>query len=102
MTAADGVVLPIPMSPVTRHRAPPRTRSAATAAPTSSAARASAVVIAGSTARFAVPLRIFAIRRPGWPIRSPSTPTSTTVTDAPAWRASALMAAPPARKLATI
>ena len=33
----------------------------------------------------------------GW-----ATPTSTTTTDAPTWRASTLMAAPPAQKLATI
>src|ERR1700749_5028756 len=39
---------------------------------------------------------------PGTASRSAATPTSTTVTSAPAWAANALTTAPPARKLATI
>ncbi len=102
MTAADGVVLPMPMSPVTRQRAPKATSSAATAAPASRAARVSARVMAGPTARSPVPRRTLACRRPGAGASSASTPTSTTVTDAPTESASTLMAAPPPRKLATI
>ena len=102
MRAADGVVLPIPMSPVTRHRAPFSTRSAAMSAPTPSAVVVSSGVIAGSSARFAVPGRTFARTSPSAASSSLATPTSTTTTPAPAWRASTLMAAPPAQKLATI
>ena len=56
MSAAEAVVLPMPMSPVMRHRAPSATaRSAATSAPTSSASSASVRVMAGPWERSAVP-----------------------------------------------
>src|SRR5579875_873643 len=100
--AAAGVVLPMPMSPVNRHCAPSAARSAATWAPTSSALRASPSDMAGSRAMLPVPRRTFACRRPGAAGRSPATPTSTTRTRAPTWRARTFTAAPPAQKLATI
>jgi hypothetical protein len=102
MTAADAVVLPMPMSPVTRQRAPPATASAATAAPTSRAWRASSTDIAGPHRRLAVPGRTLRWSNPGAGGRSEATPTSTTTTSAPAWRASTFTAAPPAQKAATI
>ena len=103
MTAAAAVVLPMPISPVTRARAPPSTSRAATSAPTSSACRHSSTDIAGSTVLSAVPART---RRRRTPARSSgsgvATPTSTTSTVAPIWRARTFTAAPPAAKLATI
>ena len=103
MSAAEGVVLPMPMSPVTSSLAPRSSASRATSAPTLSAARASSVLMAGPSARFAVPWRTLRARSP-WasPGIGDATPTSTTTTEAPTWRASTLMAAPPAQKFATI
>ena len=125
MSAADGVVLPMPISPVTRQSAPSATSCSAIKAPTSSAASASAVLMAGSVVRLPVPERTLAERKPATatagaapaaaaaePPTPPAaasrpgigvaTPTSTTMTRAPTSRAMTLMAAPPARKFATI
>ena len=81
-SAAAAVELPIPISP-----APRRSPSAACAMPASMARWASARDIAGSR----VKLRV------GWP-----TPMSTITGSIPYWRQSTVMAAPPARKFATI
>ena len=98
MSAAAGVVLPMPMSPVIRQSAPSLTRSAATLAPAAIASPASPADMAGSTARLPVPPRTFASMSllPGLPVlpgvSSPGlvtgatgvdTPTLTTVTPAP-------------------
>ena len=48
------------------------------------------------------PARTFCRVRPGAASSSVATPTSTTITRAPVWRASTLIAAPPARKFWTI
>ena len=62
--------------------------------------------MAGATARLAVPAATLRGHRPEAASqpdgRGVATPTSTTTTVAPAWRASTLMAAPPVTKLATI
>ena len=103
MSAADAVVFPIPMSPVTSIRAPDASACAATSTPTSSAAAASVGVMAGSRARLPVPRRT--VRRTSVSDSSGigvATPTSTTTTRAPAHSARMLMAAPPEQKLATI
>jgi hypothetical protein len=71
------------MSPVSRHFAPPSTSAPATEMPTSSAARASSTVIAGSTARSRVPRRMFASSRVSPPCSGIFTPTSTTISEAP-------------------
>ena len=60
MSAAEGVVLPMPMSPVTRQSTPSATRRRATCTPTSRACAASSEVMAGSIARFPVPGRTLA------------------------------------------
>src|SRR4051812_37116128 len=94
------------MSPVSRQSAPSSTSRSATPMPTSSACVASSGVIAGPTVRSRVPRRTGCDHRPSAAGRSvPSSvamPTSTTTTRTPACRASALTAAPPARKFATI
>ena len=100
--AAAGVVLPMPISPVTRQRAPSATSIAATSAPASSAAAAWSTVMAGPSVRSAVPAATLRSSSPGCSSRAAATPTSTTSTRAPCCRASTLMAAPPAQKLATI
>ncbi len=107
MSAADGVVLAMPMSPVMRQRAPEAMARAATSAPTSRASSVSVRDMAGPTDRSAVPRATLRCSTPGSggeSLRSngDATPTSTTTTSAPTWRASTLTAAPPARKLATI
>src|SRR6201987_270809 len=58
--------------------------------------------LAGPWVKSAVPGAILRGSSPGTASRSAATPTSTTVTSAPAWAANALTTAPPARKLATI
>src|ERR1044072_8694858 len=62
--------------------------------------------MAGSSARLAVPGPSGRLRNPGAPSQTAgsgvATPTSTTITDAPAARARTLIAAPPPTKLATI
>ena len=96
------VVFPIPMSPAINRSAPASISSSAIARPAATAATASSALSASSTAMLPLP------RRTLWaPIAfdhgsSESTATSTTRTDAPATSASALIAAPPASKLATI
>jgi hypothetical protein len=102
ISAADGVVLPMPMSPVTRQAAPAATSSLATSAPTSSAALASAVVIASPVAMSPVPRLTLRCHSKAAGSRSAATPTSTTASWAPACRASTLIAAPPEQMLATI
>ncbi len=103
INAAEGVVFPIPMSPVTNARAPRSSARWASSTPTSSAAVASSWLIAGPKARSAVPRatvrRTSADVSPGM---SDATPTSTTTTSAPTCRARTLIAAPPAQKFATI
>src|SRR5659263_641743 len=102
ISAAEAVVLAIPMSPATRHRTPLATRSRATSVPASTAATASARVIAGAVDRSAVPRRTLRSIKPGSAGSSVATPTSTTTTRAPTWAAKAFTPAPPARKFATI
>ena len=63
ISAADAVVLAMPMSPVRSTSAPSSIRASATSTPTSSAASASSRVIAGPAARSAVPLRTRRRRR---------------------------------------
>ena len=100
--AADAVVFAMPMSPVTSSRLPCATSELATSIPTSTAASTSSAVMAGPWLRSAVPRATLRDNRPGAAGTSPATPTSTTVTSAPTCRPSALMTAPPARKLPTI
>ena len=102
MSAADAVVLAMPMSPVSRHRLPAATRSRAISTPTMIAAWACSRVSAGPAVKSAVPWAILRGSSPGTGPRSAQTPTSTTTTSAPACAANALATAPPARKLATI
>ena len=102
ISAADAVVFAMPMSPVTRQRLPAATRSRAISRPTVSAAVACSRVIAGPSVKSAVPGAILRGSSPGTGSSGAATPTSTTVTSAPAWAANALTTAPPARKLATI
>src|SRR5664280_1055025 len=102
ISAAEAVVLAIPMSPATRHRTPLAIRSRATSVPASTAATASARVIAGAVDRSAVPRRTLRSIKPGNAGSSVATPTSTTTTRAPTWAAKAFTPAPPARKFATI
>jgi hypothetical protein len=102
MSAAAGVVLPMPISPVTRQRAPSSTSIAATSAPVSRAVAVCSIVMAGPPVRSAVPGATLRSSSPGWSSSGVATPTSTTSTRAPCWRASTLIAAPPAQKLATI
>ena len=59
MSAAAGVVLPMPISPVTRQRAPSSTSIAATSAPVSRAVAVCSIVMAGPPARSAVPRATF-------------------------------------------
>ena len=90
--------------------AAPRRRRArsATSAPTSSASVASVARHGRAVRQVGGARRTLPAQQPGGAgagraaSRSPATPTSTTVTVAPTWRASTLMAAPPATKLATI
>ena len=99
-----GVVFPIPMSPVPKTS----TEEAALRAqsiPASTARIAFFRLMAGPRAMFFVPGPIR--RETIFPAsassqRSAATPMSTTVTDAPTWRARALIPAPPATKLYTI
>ena len=84
ISAADGVVLPIPMSPVTRHAAAARHRSGGDLGADVQRGHRLGPVIAGPTARLrgarAAPCAIAAAARAA---RSAATPTSTTVTVAP-------------------
>ena len=84
MMADDGVVLPIPISPVPRSATPSDFASRASVMPASRAATASSRVMAGPLARFFVPRAIFRSIRPGTAPKSKSTPISTTRTSAPA------------------
>src|SRR5260370_16286684 len=102
ISAADAVVLAMPMSPVTRHRLPAATRSLAISAPVTTAVTAWSRVIAGPAVKSAVPRPILRGSSPGTGSRSAATPTSTTMTSPPAWAPKALTPAPPARQLATI
>ncbi len=103
ISAAAGVVLPMPISPVTSSSAPAATARAATSAPTSSAARASARLIADPMDRSAVPGRTVRRSRIGESTAmGVATPTSVTSSSAPACRAKTVTAAPPAQKFATI
>ena len=100
--AADAVVLPIPMSPVTSRSAPSSISVFATSAPTSSAALASLTDIAGPWAKSSVPGRTLRSSNTGFDVSGEATPTSITTRRAPCWRARTLIAAPPAQKFATI
>ncbi len=102
MRHADGVVLPIPMSPATRRSAPPSTHRWAASRPTASAARASSTVMAGPRAMLAVPGRTLVCSMPAAPSRSPATPTSTTQKVAPTTSANVHTAAAPAAIVATM
>ncbi len=102
ISAADAVVLAMPISPVSRALLPAATRSRAVSMPTSMAALTSSRVSAGPVVMSAVPGRTLRGRRPGVAGRSEATPTSMMQTSAPTWLANALQTAPPPRKLATI
>ncbi len=95
------VVLAMPISPTIRQQQPAAWLRAAARMPTSMARWASARLMASSRAKLAVPGRTLSWTTPS-PSTVPFTPTSTTSSRAPIWRAKTLMAAPPAAKLATI
>src|SRR6266851_384007 len=101
-SAADAVVLAMPMSPVSRQRLPAATRSRAISMPTSTALAASSRLMAGPVVMSAVPARTLRDSSPGPGGRSVATPTSTTQTPAPVCAAMALTTAPEAMKFATI
>ncbi|OAA28320.1 hypothetical protein UG55_1006295 [Frankia sp. EI5c] len=108
-TAAAAVVFPMPISPGTIRSVPASISSSAISRPTANARSTSAGVSASTWS-----IRPLARRTryrsgaavpstpPGAVGTGVSTETSTTRTDAPTWRASALTAAPPAAKFATI
>ena len=98
------VVLPMPMSPVTRSPWPVGDELVGDVARRRRARRAPRPPSSpGRAARSAVPAPHLAVRRTCVERRHRrATPTSTTSTSAPTWRASTLIAAPPATKLATI
>ena len=103
--ALAAVVLPMPISPMPSNVTPFATNSVATRMPMLTAAAICARVMAGPSARFAVPAASRSRRMTAAPGVSGSgdfTPMSTTITSAPTWRASTLMAAPPAAKLSSI
>ena len=102
MIAAEAVVFAMPMSPVSRQRAPSATSCSATAMPTSRARTASSRDMAGPVLRSAVPGRTLRTSTPSIPDTSAATPTSTTTTCAPVCAARAFTTAPPAARLATI
>ncbi len=100
---AAGVVLAMPMSPVTRRSTPPLpTSSSATPAPAITARAASSRLMAGPALRSSVPGRTFAARKSGCRSSSAATPTSSTLTLAPTVLAMAFAAAPPSQKFFTI
>ena len=99
--ADDGVVLPIPISPLPRISAPSSIACRAVSIPTAIEARACSDPIAGPWVKLAVPFMTLAEIKPS-AITSAATPTSTTRTSAPTCRASTLTPAPPLRKLYTI
>jgi len=101
-SAEEGVVLPIPISPVPIRVAPSPAASRARPMPISTARRASSGDMAGPKAMFAVPGRTFRGISPSRFPRGAATPMSTTRTSAPAQRARTLTAAPPATMLRTI
>ncbi len=94
ISAAAGVVFPMPMSPAMRRSAPASISSSAMRKPAVTAAIVSASVMASSTAMLPLPRRTLCApicSETGW---SQSTETSTTRTVAPALPASTLIAAP--------
>ena len=95
-------MLAMPMSPVTRHRLPAATRSRATSAPVTSGQRRPARGSSRGRGEVGGAPADLAGKQARAGSRSAATPTSTTVTSAPACAANALTTAPPARKLATI
>ena len=97
--ALEGVVLPIPMSPVPTMSMPEANSSSNTSIPASIARIASFLVIAGPRAMFFVPKATFLFFTP---FTAEATPISTTTTLAPTCLASTLIPAPPFRKLWTI
>ena len=100
MRAADAVVLAMPMSPVTSRSAPARhQRQRPRAMPASMAASACVPAHRRPLVMSAVPWATLCRNRPGASGRSVATPTSTTVTLAPIWRARALTTAPPASEV---
>ena len=102
MSAAEAVVLPMPMSPVRATSRPRSISSRTRLRPCSIATSASTTDIAGPFVMLAVPRLTFNARSCGCTGRSASTPRSATTTRAPNLRASTLIAAPPFRKLSTI
>lgn len=120
-SAAEGVVLPIPRSPVANKPAPASHNSSAVSIPTAIAWWAWATLIAAPSERSAVPR---ATRRERYPMppgvtasraarsavssgrtpagTSPATPTSTASRPAPTCRARTLTTAPPVTTLASI
>ena len=99
---AEGVVLPIPMSPVATASYPASTRSSATSMPTPMASSACSRVMAGPTERSAVPARTFRTHTTSSSWSSEATPMSMTTTLPPDSPASTLTAAPPERKFSTM
>ena len=100
--ALDAVVLPIPMSPVPMMSAPPSAASSAMLTPAITHTSACSLVMAGPLAMSAVPRPTPTTRRSGWAGSGVATPASTITRSTPAFRAMALIAAPPARKFNTI
>jgi hypothetical protein len=77
-------------------------RGLTSSTPARTAASISSRVIAGPRVILRVPGAIRVDRSAGWAASGPATPTSATMTSAPAQRASTLTAAPPRRKFSTI
>ena len=105
--AADGVVLPIPISPVPRISTPLLKNSAARLNPVKIAFSASWRVMAGPFVKFAVPFAILCTKKRSPPSIEPGSnsgimPISTTQTSAPTCRQIAFIPAPPFRKVITI
>ena len=105
--AADGVVLPMPISPVPMISTPLSKSWEASSKPVRIAVSASCLVMAGPLTKLAVPLAIFFHDQTGRPPRSSlgsrsgMIPKSTTQTSALTCRDMALIPAPPTRNVWT-
>ncbi len=102
MIAADGVVFPIPISPVAASCTPRPSSSSNTSIPAWTASRAWRRDMAGPAVISWVPGATFLHTNRSRGAASAATPMSTTTTWAPTHRASTFIAAPPAAKFPTI
>ena len=100
--ALEGVVLPMPISPVAMRSAPACAASCASATPARTHSSACARDIAGPCAMSAVPLPMRMERSSGCSGRAAAMPASTMIWRAPICRDRTLTAAPPDRKLSAI